>query len=58
MDRRFAAAALVSGDRFSEFQIGNAAVIGDLKGTLKLHSWVLTILVGGVFLPIIQSFFT
>ncbi|MCP5148620.1 MAG: DUF1640 domain-containing protein [Pseudomonadales bacterium] len=37
-----------------EFKAVNAEA-GDLRSTLKLHSWMLALLMGGIFIPLVQS---
>ena len=52
IDKRFADNRLELHGEFANIH-GNVA---ELRGTLKLHSWMLALLIAGIFLPLLESF--
>jgi hypothetical protein len=40
--------------QFVELRADMRGEIGDIRGTLKLHSWMFAVLIAGVFIPILQ----
>jgi hypothetical protein len=61
VDERFAEAEANQDSRFADFRLemhgeisGVRGEVGELRGTLKLHSWMLALLVAGVLFPIVE----
>jgi hypothetical protein len=54
MDKRFVEMDARMDIRFADFRLEMHGEIGDVRGILKLHSWMLALLVAGVLLPIVE----
>ena len=61
MDKRFGGAD----KQFSELRLEMHSEIGavrkelwELRSTLKLQSWILTVMMAGIFVPMVQAYFT
>jgi len=60
MDKRFREVD----KQFSEFRLEMHSEIGtvrkevwELRSTLKLQSWILTVVMAGIFVPMVQAYF-
>jgi len=51
MDRHFAEVDM----HLVEFRAEVRGEISDLRGTLKLHSWMFPVLIAGIFIPLMQK---
>jgi hypothetical protein len=61
VDKRFAEAEANQDSRFADFRLemhgeisGVRGEVGELRSTLKLHSWMLALLVAGMLLPVVE----
>jgi hypothetical protein len=54
IDKRFAMIDM----QFVELRAEMHAELGELRGTLKLHSWMFAVLIAGVFIPLLQKLVT
>ena len=61
LESRFAASDAAIQARFADFRLEMQREFeevhreaGDLRGTLKLHSWMLALLMAGIFIPLVQ----
>jgi hypothetical protein len=62
LDTRFSAVDAAVHSRFADFRLEMHrefevihSEVGDLRSTLKLHSWMLALLMGGIFIPLVQQ---
>ena len=62
LESRFAASDAAIQARFADFRLEMQREFeevhretGDLRSTLKLHSWMLALLMAGIFIPLVQN---